>query len=42
MWFNAHYIEQVVIGRTRTESELLDAAAGMSDDDLERWRESLE
>lgn len=42
MWFNAHYIEQVMIDRTRTEDELLDAAASMSDDSLERWRESFE
>ena len=37
MWFNAHYVEDIMIDLTKTESELLDEAANMTDEELKKW-----
>ena len=39
LWFNAHYVEEVMIDRSKTESQLLDSAANMTTEDLKKWRE---
>ena len=39
LWFNLNYVEQVLIDRSKTEEQLLDYAAGMTDEDLKKWRE---
>lgn len=39
LWFNVHYVEEVMIDRSKTESQLLDSAANMADADLRKWRE---
>lgn len=40
MWFNAHYIGEVMLDGTATEGQIVDDAAKKSDDDLRRWRET--
>ena len=39
LWFNIHYVEDVMIDRSKTESQLLDDAANMTAEDLKKWRE---
>ena len=39
LWFNVHYVEQVMIDHSKTESQLCDDSANMSGEDLKKWRE---
>lgn len=39
LWFNLNYVEQVMIDRSKTEDQLLDYAASMTDEELKKWRE---
>ncbi len=38
LWFNVHYVEQVMIDRSKTQDQLLDDAANVTAEDLEKWR----
>lgn len=39
LWLNLNYVEQVMIDRSKTEKQLLDYAASMTDKELKKWRE---
>ena len=39
LWFNLNYVEQVMIDRSKTEDQLHDYAASMTDEELKKWRE---
>ena len=39
LWLNLNYVEQVMIDRSKTEKQLLDYAASMTDEELKKWRE---
>jgi hypothetical protein len=39
LWLNLNYVEQVMIDRSKTEDQLLDYAASMTDEELKKWRE---
>lgn len=39
LWLNLNYVEQVLIDRSKTEDQLLDYAASMTDEELKKWRE---
>lgn len=39
LWLNLNYVEQVMIDRSKTEEQLLDYVAGMTDEELKKWRE---
>ena len=39
LWLNLNYVEQVMIDRSKTEEQLLDYVASMTDEELKKWRE---
>ena len=39
LWFNLHYITDVMIDRCCTEAQLLDKAAAKTAEELKKWRE---
>lgn len=39
MWYNSHYIGEVMLDGAATEAQILDDAANKTDDELARWRE---
>lgn len=39
LWFNLHYVSDVMIDKCKTEAKLLDDVAGKSAEDLKKWRE---
>lgn len=39
LWLNLNYVEQVMIDRSKTEDQLHDYAASMTDEELKKWRE---
>ena len=39
LWFNFHYVADVMIDRFCSEQKLLDEAAAKSSEELERWRD---
>lgn len=39
LWFNVHYVADVMIDRCTTETQLLDKAAAKTAEELKEWRE---
>lgn len=39
LWYNVHYVSDVMLDRFETQESLLDRAAAMEEEDLKRWAE---
>ena len=39
LWFNLHYVTDVMMDRCRTEAQLLDEAGAKTAEELKKWRE---